>query len=85
MAKTKADGKLAGTVESFGDGETLSAFQIGAAYKAALADFVLGKTNRKAIAEVSRLLAGALAARRQELMERDELSSSRLHNFYAMN
>ena len=65
-----------------GQGRGLTGAQIALAYKAALADFALGKTARAAANEVSKFLAGCLAARRQELSEDDRTSSQRLSNFY---
>ena len=48
---------------------SLSGAGIGAAAKAALSDFVFGRTNAAATREVSRLLAVACRARQLELSE----------------
>lgn len=83
VSKSSEVGKLTalvnGTAESEGG---FTGAQIAAAYKAALSDFVLRKTSRAAIAEVSRLLVGALLARRQELAEAENMSTHRLMNYY---
>jgi hypothetical protein len=77
------NGSLPDVVASFSSTEGgLTAAQVGRAYKAALADFVGGKTSRGAVKEVSRLLAGALAARRQQLAEEGDLSSNRIATYY---
>ena len=84
MAKENAEEReLVTLVNGIGSqGEGLTGAQIAGAYKAALSDFVRGKTNRAAIAEVSKLLAGASVARRQELSELHDLSSHKVKNFY---
>lgn len=60
----------------------LTAAQIALAYKAALSDFVGGKTSRSSFAEVSRGLSGSLLARKQEVLEEDSTSVQRVKNYY---
>ena len=61
----------------------LTAPQICRAYKAALSDFVLCKTNRASIKEVSKLLAGSLNARRQQLQEEKPQNSFGMSDYYS--
>ena len=84
MAANATKGDLARCVTEFQESneEGLTSAQLAKAYKAALSDFVCGKTNRKSVAEVNRLLSGALAVRRQLLAERDGLNTNRCHSFY---
>ena len=59
--------------DKFASGEEiLTSAEIAMAYKATLVDFVRGKTTRPACDTVSRLLKGALEARRADLEERIE-------------
>lgn len=64
------------------DGGGFTGAQIASAYKAALADFVSRKTNRQSVAEISKLLQGALQARRQELCEKDGLSAQKVSDYF---
>lgn len=83
VSANKNDGKLADFVTQTNDeGYGLTGAQIAAAYKAALSDFVLRKTNRSSIAEVSKLLCGALQARKQQLAEQNDSSSHRIENYF---
>jgi len=61
---------------------SLTAADIAIAYKAALSDFVRGKTTRQNTSEVSSLLSGALAARKQQLLEEKDLSSMHVKNYF---
>lgn len=86
MAKGKTDGSLGLLVETMASSEEgLTSAQICTVYQATLADFVGGKTNRKSVSEIIKLLAGALAARKQMLAERDSLTSQRCHQFFYNN
>lgn len=84
MRKSEASRGLADILDgkSATEDEGLTAAQIAAAYKAALADFVHGKTNRKSLSELGKMLSGALAARRQLLAERDGPTANRFQNQY---
>ena len=83
VAEDQAKGKLPALFAELSQQNSgLTGPEIALAYKAALSDFVSRKTSRAAIAEVSRLLSGSLAARRQELQEQEGLSAHRLSSFY---
>jgi len=67
----------------FGKAEgCLTAAQIAAAYKAALVDFVGGRTSRASVTAVLATLRGALDARRAQILEEEEASSQRVKNYY---
>jgi len=65
-----------------GQEKGFTAAQIATAYRAALQDFVQRKTSRNNSAQVSDLLKGALAARKQELAEKEELTSQMVKEWY---
>lgn len=71
MAKVSRDGD-----------EPLTSFQVALAAKAALDDFVGGKTSVQAIREVGKLLSLALKARAAYRVEDLELTSGRAPIFY---
>ncbi len=68
--------------EAGDSGAGLTASEIAIAYKAALLDFVGGKTTRVSTDEVVRLLVGALKARKQELAEVGDLSTNRIKQYF---
>ena len=59
-----------------------TAAELCAAFKTAHAAFVSGKTNRKAIEAITKLLEGALSARRQMIQERDRLTTQWCERFF---
>ena len=84
MSKSGTSGELATVLSKNTSEEGMDAAQLCLAYQAALKDFVSGKTSRESVCEVSRLLSGALAARKQMLSEKEGLSAQRCHDFYAV-
>lgn len=63
-------------------GGGFTAAELCAVIKTTYEDFVSGKTNRKAVESLTKLLELALASRRQSIIEREKASALLCNNYY---